>query len=214
MLTRRIAAVALTLFALLPAIVSAHRLDECLQATRIAIDPARVTIELDVTPGASTASQVRTWMDDRDRFAGGLVRSLSASLDGQAVPIELTSSAFPESREFDSGNGMIRVRAIGRLPQLAAGHHQLSYTNANEPAPSVYLANALVPSDASVRITGQMRDADQRRLTIDFAIAPARRLSSVSVAAFALATALIPLAVVASAFRRKMRPGVGLAKAG
>ena len=37
-------------------------------------------------------------------------------------------------------------------------------------ANSVYLANALVPEDDQVAVTGQQRDGDQSELTIEFVV--------------------------------------------
>ena len=54
--------------AALGARVSAHRLDEYLQAARIAIEPDRVHLELDLTPGVSVANVVLADIDvDADR---------------------------------------------------------------------------------------------------------------------------------------------------
>ena len=40
------------------AVVSAHRRDEYLQAARLALDPGRVQIELDLTPGIAVADAI------------------------------------------------------------------------------------------------------------------------------------------------------------
>jgi hypothetical protein len=42
------------------------------------------------------------------------------------------------------------------------------FRNTHLGAESVYLANALVPDDDRVSVTGQRRDGDQRELTIDY----------------------------------------------
>ena len=52
--------------------VSAHRRDEYLQAARLAIDPGRVQLELDLTPGIALAEAI---IADIDRNRDG---SLSA----------------------------------------------------------------------------------------------------------------------------------------
>ena len=52
--------------------VSAHRRDEYLQAARLAIDPGRVQLELDLTPGIALADAI---IADIDRNRDG---SLSA----------------------------------------------------------------------------------------------------------------------------------------
>ena len=41
-----------------PAPIAAHRLDEYLQAARIAVDVDRVGVELDLTPGVAIAPSV------------------------------------------------------------------------------------------------------------------------------------------------------------
>ena len=50
--------------------LSAHRMDEYLQAARIAIDPDRVEIELDLTPGIALAESI---LADIDRNHDGLL---------------------------------------------------------------------------------------------------------------------------------------------
>jgi hypothetical protein len=58
-------AVALTMLASVPAL--AHRRDEYLQAARIAVEPSRIAIELDITPGMAMAPAVVALLDgDRD----------------------------------------------------------------------------------------------------------------------------------------------------
>ena len=49
----------------------AHRLDEYLQATRVAIARDRIDLEIDLTPGATIAASIATEIDtDRDgRFS-------------------------------------------------------------------------------------------------------------------------------------------------
>ena len=39
--------------------LSAHRLDEYLQAARLGIDPDRVELQLDLTPGAAVPARIR-----------------------------------------------------------------------------------------------------------------------------------------------------------
>ena len=46
----------LVAFVILGVRLDAHRLDEYLQATRVAIERGRVTVEIDLTPGASLAA--------------------------------------------------------------------------------------------------------------------------------------------------------------
>ena len=61
--------------------LSAHRTDEYLQAARLAIDPARVQIELDLTPGIAMAETILADID-RDR---------DGSLSAEPVPVLSTN---------------------------------------------------------------------------------------------------------------------------
>jgi hypothetical protein len=51
------------LLVVLPTTAGAHRLDEYLQATRVAIERERVDVDIDLTAGVSIAGQVTTWID-------------------------------------------------------------------------------------------------------------------------------------------------------
>lgn len=51
---------------------------------------------------------------------------------------------------------------------LAAGAHQLSFSNDHLPELGVYLANALVPATNAIKINKQERDTLQRELRINF----------------------------------------------
>src|SRR6476469_8779578 len=71
--------------------VAAHRLDECLQAARIAVEPDRIALELDVTPGVAIAESFIPEIDrDRDgtiaaheqqEFIRRILGSVDLSLD-------------------------------------------------------------------------------------------------------------------------------------
>src|SRR5579862_7524446 len=88
---------------LLPA--GAHRLDEYLQATRLAIDIGRVDVEMDLTPGVSVASKVFGIIDtNRDgsiseaegkAYAREVFRSAVLKADGAAVPLTFEECLFP-----------------------------------------------------------------------------------------------------------------------
>ena len=77
---------------------SAHRLDEYLQAARIAIDPDAVHVELDLTPGIALAEVVIAGIDrnrdgsmsaDEQRtYANLVLGALEVRVDGQALRVE------------------------------------------------------------------------------------------------------------------------------
>jgi hypothetical protein len=191
------------------AVVSAHRQDEYLQAARLAIDPGRVQLELDLTPGIALAETILADIDrDRDgalsaeeqRTYGSLVLgALDLDVDGTRLAVPLSTSSFPGPEEMRRGEGIIRLHSAATLPPLSAGVHHLSFRNRHHPDRSVYLANALVPASDRVAVTAQRRDGDQRELTIEYVLhaAPARpgavTLSSALAAAVVLAVLLMRL---------------------
>jgi hypothetical protein len=160
--------------------VSAHRTDECLQAARLAIDPGRVQIELDLTPGIALAEAILADIDrnrdgslsaEEQQAYGSLVLSaLELDVDGTRLRLQAGASSFPEAGAVRRGEGTIRLHSAAMLPRLSAGVHQLLFRNRHRPARSVYLANALVPQSHQVEVTAQRRDVDQTELTIDYVL--------------------------------------------
>jgi hypothetical protein len=157
----------------------AHRLDEYLQATRLDIDVDRIGVEIGLTPGANIATQILALIDtnrdgsisdsERRRYAREVIESLSVSLDGRPARLTLDGYEFPEGEDMTTGRGVIRLRAVTNVAS-GAGRHQLVYANAHAPASSVYLVNALLPSDERVQIAGQRRDREQRGMTLDYRV--------------------------------------------
>ena len=174
--------------------VSAHRRDELLQAARIAIEPERVELELDLTPGIAIADAFIADLDhDRDgllsseeqqAYVTSVLAALELQVDRQALRVTSIESTFPALDAFRTGAGVIRVRGEADLPPLSSGSHALSFQNRHRTDVSVYLANALVPESDRVEINAQHRDREQRDLTIDYALraaAPPIRLWLVAV---------------------------------
>jgi hypothetical protein len=167
-----------TVILLLPASAGAHRLDEYLQATRIGVEWNRISLEIDLTPGVSLASDVTSWIDTNgdqaisttESMAYGqqVLRSLTLSVDGNLTPIQLIEVQAPPIPDMAAGVGTFRVRATASIPPAATGRHQLTLINTHHPESSVYLANALVPADTAIRILAQNRTNDQHWVTIDY----------------------------------------------
>lgn len=157
---------------------SAHRRDEYLQAARIGIEPDRVALELDLTPGIAVAEQVLAVIDtDGNRsidpsegraYAERLLGALVLDVDATPLRVTLVESVAPTTEALLNGEGTLRVRAVAPLHPLGAGLHHLRYQNGHRPDIGVYLANALVPSSGRVAIAAQRRNADQRDLTIEY----------------------------------------------
>jgi len=164
---------------------SAHRRDDFLQAARIGLEPDRVVITLDLTPGSAVAESFLAALDhDRDgslsaeeerRYAERMVGALSVALDGDTLPVRVLSRSFPDPSVFRRGEGTIRLTVGATLPRVSAGSHQLLFRNAHLAGHSAYLANALVPESADVTVTSQRRARDQAELTIAYSVREAAR---------------------------------------
>ena len=158
--------------------VSAHRRDEYLQAARLAIDPDRVQIELDLTPGIAVAEDVLTEIDrDSDgsisaaearAYSERVLNAIALDVDGMPLRVELVDSACPTIDAVRRGEGTARIHAVALMPGLAGGIHHLRYRNAYRSDIGVYLANALVPASDRVTVAAQRRDVDQRDLVVDY----------------------------------------------
>jgi len=165
---------------LIPATAGAHRLDEYLQAMRVDVERSTISLDVDLTPGVSIASQVRSWIDtDGDHaispaesvtYARKVLQSLTLSVDGVATPIRLTNVQSPTIGDMNAGVGTFRLQASANIPTATTGRHQLALSNSHHPESSVYLANALVPTDAAIRILAQTRTTDQHSVTIDYEV--------------------------------------------
>jgi hypothetical protein len=185
--------------------ISAHRLDEYLQAARLAIDPGRVQLELDLTAGVALADAIVADIDrnrdgslspDEHRAYGDVVASaLTLEADGIPIPVRLIALDFPDAAAIRRGEGTIRLRASAPLPRVSKGPHQLRFRNRHHPDRSVYLANALMPGSETVTVTAQRRDRDQTELTIDYIVrtgppAPAAAWLLASIAAATMLSAM------------------------
>jgi len=157
--------------------LAAHRLDEYLQATRIALG-SDVRLEIDLTPGTDVASAVFALVDadrsgdlsddEQAAYAASVLSATAIEFDGQPATLKLVSSRFPVFEEMARGEGTIRLEAVAGAPGGLRGQHQLYYRNTHQTRMSVYLVNALVPP-AGTRILRQERDAFQHELRLDYA---------------------------------------------
>jgi len=162
--------------------VSAHRLDEYLHAARLAIDSTGVRLELSLTPGIAVADAVIRDIDaDRDAvlspaerrtYSQRLLNGLSLRIDESAVPLQLAVADFPAVATLRGGEAAIVLRMNARPPHLTAGAHRVSFRNGNATHGAVYLANALLPEDRRIAITGMQHAMDQSGLTVAFTVRP------------------------------------------
>jgi hypothetical protein len=160
--------------------VSAHRSEDYLQAARIDLQPDRVLITLDLTPGIAVAESFMAAVDhDRDgslsteeqiRYARQMVRALEIEIDGRLLQPRIISWSFPDPSAFRQGEGTLRLKVQAAFPRVSAGSHQFLLRNAHLAGHSAYLANALVPDSARVTVTTQRRNTDQSKLTIEYTV--------------------------------------------
>jgi hypothetical protein len=195
--SKAIGALALLLVLMAGSWTSAHRRDEYLQAARLAIDPDRVELALDLTAGIAVAEVVLSEIDlDKDglisvaearAYSNRVLSAVALDVDGIPLRVELVESTFPTFDSVRKGEGTTRIQAAASMPRLADGLHHLRYRNAYRSDIGVYLANALVPASDRVIVAAQRRDVNQRDLVIDYMLSgqpppAARRGLSVGVA--------------------------------
>ena len=180
--SRTAVAVALIAAVTFGSAASAHRRDEYLQAARLAVEPGRVDLELDLTPGIGVSSATIADIDsdhdgllsadEKHAYVGRVLDAVVVALDGVPLHVKPVSAAFPDVDAFRHGEGTIRLQSTVALPPQAGGDHRLSFRNMDQRDGRVYLANALVSKSDRIVITAQRRDPAQRDLTIDYVLRP------------------------------------------
>jgi hypothetical protein len=160
--------------------VSAHRLDEYLQAARLAVDPGRVDLELAMTPGIAVADAIIADIDrdhdgslsplEQQAYATSVLSAIDCEVDGRRLPLQSMASSFPDLDAMRRGVGTILLHSGAVMTSQSAGAHRVFFRNTHRQDVSVYLANAVAPASDRLAITAQHRDRDQRELTIDYAV--------------------------------------------
>jgi len=177
----RLLALLCTLPALRPCAL-AHRLDEYLQATLVAIEPDEVRLQINLTPGIAIAEQLLALVDrDRDgvistnearNYAEALKRDLIVRVDQRNVELKLATSQFPPPAELRTGWGIIQIEFSVAPGPLANGTHKVTLENRHLPQASVYLFNAAPPKSRSIGIVRQTRNENQSEGEIEFSFHP------------------------------------------
>jgi hypothetical protein len=176
----RTAAAALVAIAVCGSGLSAHRRNEYLQAARLAIDPDRVEIVLDLTAGIAVADTVLAAIDrdgdasispgEAKAYAATVLKALAVHVDGARLTLAVTDTSAPEVSAVRNGEGTLRITAVAAIPRLGPGLHRLRYRNGHRVDVGAYLANALVPASDRVTIEAQRRDVDQRELLVEYTL--------------------------------------------
>ena len=157
----------------------AHRIDEYLQAARLAIASDRVNLEMDLTPGVDVAplifALINTSHDgsisnpEGRAYATQLLKDVVLDLDGHPQHLSLVRAQFPSFQEMNEGLGTIRIEAVA-VCLSTPGSHVLSFQNNHKNNISVYLVNALVPASRNIEISSQRRDPLQRGIQLQFTV--------------------------------------------
>ena len=178
----RIAAIAGALVLTTAIEADAHRLDEYLQAARVAVSPSGIVVHLALTPGTSLAAEIIALLDrngngrvsplEAEAYGRLALGDVSARLDGVPIGLTLMRVEVPTAGEMRDGVGTIRIEAAGTTHAGRSGAHQFELRNAHRPDGSVYLANALAPETSDIRIVRQRRDERQQMFTLDYEVRP------------------------------------------
>jgi len=176
--------IALAVVLAIPTVITAHRLDEYLQASRVTLDRDRITLEIDLTPGVSVAPAAVSLLDrdgegtisqaEAALYGRRVLADLAVSLDSRPVVLNLTRVEVPSIAEMHDGVATIRLTAVGQVPSIIGGRHQVLLRNTHAPqemVTSVYLANAMIPNDKGVTVVKQTRDPRQQELRVDYEVA-------------------------------------------
>ena len=154
-----------------PLAAHAHRLDEYLEQTMIELEPARVVLRLDVTPGIAVAPQALSAIDadhdgvlspfEQSSYAEQVRRDLALSIDGapQAIRLVGAETRFPPIDAVRSGLGTIALTFETASDVVPQG--TLRLVNHHASGNASYLANCIMPHDPSIRVLSQSRSRDQ-----------------------------------------------------
>jgi hypothetical protein len=159
----------------------AHRLDEYLQATLVAIAPDEIRLYVNLTPGVEVAERVLAEIDrDRDgvisaedatAYCQRVMHDFIAAVDDRRVELRLAKLNFPEPDELRDGSGIIQMEFVVVSGAMAAGVHRFALENRHLPWVSMYLFNAAeARSGSEIEIVGQKRNDNQSVGEIEFGV--------------------------------------------
>jgi len=158
----------------------AHRLDETLVGSLVLLSPARISVQVDITPGTLLAREVHDRIDldrngvisaaERTSLGAGWARQVRIQLDGAERGLRVLDCEVPDLERLLAGDGIIRINAaLDGVPDR--GVHKLSIVSGDSFPNPVFAVNALKPVDDRIRILRQDRDAGQRVYAVDYEIA-------------------------------------------
>lgn len=174
----------LILLFLLVSSVSAHPLDEYLQASYLTLTGDTLVVDVDLSPGVLVAARVLPLIDtdgsgDISKTEGQLyideiVKALHLSANDNPIPLTLNGVEYPPYLDLSAGTGVIRLHLSAPLPHTTPGDYKVFYENDYE-VPGLrntYLVNGFIQSGERDRfdITDQQRDYYQHTLSLSFSL--------------------------------------------
>jgi hypothetical protein len=157
--------------------VSAHRLDEYLQATTISVEHGNIHAQMRLTPGVAVLPTVLAAIDtngdgvlsaaEQRAYADRVLRDLSLTVDGDRLPLRLISWKFPKVTEMKEGLGEIQLEFNADVPH-SGRNRRLVFENHHQSRIAVYLVNCLVPRDPDIQVTAQRRNYQQSHYELDY----------------------------------------------
>jgi len=163
--------------------VIAHRLDEYLQGTIIAVEKDRVQAEITLTPGVAVFPILLADIDsdadgvisetEQRAYSARVLHDLSLTIDGRPLTLRLLSSHFPSLQEMKDGLSGIHIEFIANVPP-GGRNRRLIFENHHQSRIAAYQVNCLAPSDPEIQIIGQNRDYLQSRYQLDYVQTGAR----------------------------------------
>ena len=173
------ATAAVVMFAWLAAVqpALAHRLDEYLQDTSVALHADHVDVQMRLTPGVAVLPAVLAMIDtdadgklspaEQEAYASQVLRDLSLAIDGHPVQLRLLAATFPSVEEMKDGLGVIVLDLNTRVPPGPA-NRKLTLENRHQSQIAAYLMNCLATTDADIRVTAQRRNYQQSTYELDY----------------------------------------------
>jgi hypothetical protein len=159
---------------------SAHRLDEFLQATMIAVARDHVSMRMRLTPGAAVSFKVFAEIDtdgdgivseaEQRAYGERVCRDLSLTVDAVRIPLRVVSSTFPKIEEVREGLGEILLTLEAKILPGVGPRRRLVFENHHQGEVAAYLVNCLRPDDPGIHVTGQNRNEEQSFYQLDYTI--------------------------------------------
>lgn len=172
----------MSLLVILPPTTVAHPLDEFYQVTYITMAPNRITLQVELYPGALVAPRILVLIDtDQDdhispaesqTYIDLFLKDVTFEVDDRPTSLISTNLKFSTPLDLRAGVGVIRFNLHTDLPAGHRGSHHFFYKNNHQPDIGIYLVNVLADAARWVNLTQQEPDIFQASIRVDYTIRP------------------------------------------